>query len=78
MVLDRKKLEPIKLINMNNTMSHVDSISTGQSLTEDGQNPNINDEELSVSENTLSTSDKQMFNPIRGNTNKKKVKFNLE
>ena len=78
-VLDRKKLEPIKLINMNNTMSHVDSISTGQSLTEDGQNPNINDEELSVSENTLSTSDKQMFNnPIRGNTNKKKVKFNLE
>ena len=59
---------------MNNTISHIDSISTGQSLTEDGQNPNNNDEEPSISENTLSNSDKQMFNnPIRTNTNKKKV-----
>ena len=59
---------------MNNTISHIDSISTGQSLTEDGQYPNNNDEEPSISENTLSNSDKQMINnPIRTNTSKKKV-----
>ena len=61
---------------MNNSTSHVDnSISTGHSLTEDGQNQNNNDEEPSISENTLSNSDKQIFNPLRVNTNKKKVKL---
>ena len=72
-VMDRKKLEPIRLnFNMNNSTSHVDSVSTGQSLTEDGQNMN-NEEEQSISENTLSNSDKQIFNTIR--VNKKKVTF---
>ena len=74
-VMDRKKLEPIRLnFNMNNSTSHVDSVSTGQSLTEDGQNMN-NEEEQSISENTLSNSDKQIFNTIR--VNKKKVTFFL-
>lgn len=56
---------------MNNNNSHVESVS--QSLTEDAQNQNNNDEEPSISENTLSNSDKQVFNPLRMNTNKKKV-----
>ena len=72
-----KKLEPIKLpgSNMNsNSTSHVESVSTGPSLTEDNQNNNYNDEEPSISENTLS-SDKQIINTVK--TSKKKVIFGL-
>lgn len=72
-----KKLEPIKLpgSNMNsNSTSHVESVSTGPSLTEDNQNNNYNDEEPSISENTLS-SDKQIINTVK--VSKKKVIFEL-
>lgn len=85
--IDRKKLEPIRisaLANMNGNVSHADSysFSPGQSLTEhDGvgggqsestlTNHVTNDEELSISENTIS--DKPAN--IRNNR-KKKNRFN--
>jgi len=72
--MDRKKLEPIKLPNSNmnsNSTSHVESVSTAPSITEDNQNNNnYNDEEPSISENTLS-SDKQIINTVK--VPKKKV-----
>lgn len=80
--IDRKKLEPIRisaLANMNGNISHADSysFSPGQSLTEHdgvGQSEStitnhVNDEELSISENTIS--DK----PANIRNNRKKVLY---
>ncbi len=64
---------------ISNSQTHVESYSTGHSLTENDAggsgsgtltNHNINEDELSVSENTLS-SEKQILSSLR--TSRKKV-----
>lgn len=90
-VIDRKKLEPIRisaLANMSGNTPHYDgfSFSPGQSTTdqdvvgggmsESGSNTltnHVNDEELSISENTISNSDK----PINIRNTRKKVEFSF-
>ena len=72
--IDRKKLEPIRYINssMNsNSVINLDTGNTGFSYTEnDGHivqgliNPNNNEEDVSISENTVS-SDKQILTSIK-------------
>lgn len=68
-------------INLNSiNTSHVEALSTGQSVTEVDRSGSgsatltnhYNDEELSLSENTISSSDKQLNN-IRAS--RKKVNF---